>query len=167
MPAPGAPPPWLVFGAMFIVIALFIGLLFVIKAIHMGVQWLTSAGQQPPRPVARAQVLRRQLGRPKRAVRPRPPETPPQPPETHFAPVSGALTPQSDAETIAFHCLAKLVRAGMLTETQALEGSFDVKAGSSKAYQEKRAKLKAALADLDTREAEAREAEARQAVQTA
>lgn len=63
--------------------------------------------------------------------------------------VSGVATPQTDAETVSFRTLAKLVSAGVVTETVALETTCNVKAGSSKAYQAAREKLKTALAELD------------------
>lgn len=72
--------------------------------------------------------------------------------ETHFDTVSGVATGNTDAETVAFHFLARLIKAGHVTETQALESACEVKAGSSKAYQESRAKLKRALEQV-TKEA--------------
>jgi hypothetical protein len=65
--------------------------------------------------------------------------------EDRFGAVSGVAMPKDDAEMIAFHFLARLVHAGHVTETQALESACGVKAGSSKAYQEARVKLKKAL----------------------
>jgi len=65
--------------------------------------------------------------------------------ETHFDAVSGVATPNNDAETVSFRVLAKLIQAKHVTETEALETVFGVKAGSSKAYQEARAKLKRAI----------------------
>jgi hypothetical protein len=65
--------------------------------------------------------------------------------EDHFSAVSGIATPHANAETIAFLYLARLIAAGHVTETQALEAACEVKAGSSKAYQDARAKLKRAL----------------------
>jgi hypothetical protein len=67
--------------------------------------------------------------------------------EDRFDAVSVIATPEDDAETVAFRFLARLVKAGHVTETQALESACEVKAGSSKAYQEARAKLKRALED--------------------
>lgn len=67
-------------------------------------------------------------------------------------PVSGITTPNDTTETISFRQIAHLVRNGVVTETQLLEHVFGVKAGSSKAYQEKRTKLKAALAELEGEE---------------
>jgi len=70
--------------------------------------------------------------------------------ESRFDPVSAVATPYSNAETIAFRFLARLVTAGHVTETQALETACEVKAGSSKAYQEARAKLKKALEEQNS-----------------
>jgi hypothetical protein len=70
--------------------------------------------------------------------------------ESRFGAVSVIATPEDDTETIAFRFLARLVKAGYVTETQALESACGVKAGSSKAYQEARAKLKKALEDVET-----------------
>lgn len=67
--------------------------------------------------------------------------------EDHFGVVSVIATPEDDTEMVAFRFLARLVKAGHVTETQALESACNVKAGSSKAYQEARAKLKKALED--------------------
>jgi len=64
--------------------------------------------------------------------------------------VSVIATPESDAEMIAFRALAKLIRAGAVNETVAIETAFDVHAGSSKAYKAAQAKMKKALADLDS-----------------
>lgn len=71
--------------------------------------------------------------------------------ETHFDDVSAIATPKDDPEMIAFRFLARLIKAGMLTETQALEGACEVKAGSSKAYQEARGKLKKALEVMENK----------------
>lgn len=65
--------------------------------------------------------------------------------ETRFGGVSGIAEPNDDAETVAFRFLARLVRAGHVPETVALECACGVRAGSSKAYQEARAKLKRAI----------------------
>lgn len=67
--------------------------------------------------------------------------------ESRFALVSGIAMQEDDTETVAFHFLARLVKAGHVTETQALESACGVRAGSSKAYQEARAKLKKAIED--------------------
>lgn len=69
--------------------------------------------------------------------------------ESVSAPVSGIKTPSAPAETVSFHTLALLVRAGAIKETIALESACNVKAGSSKGYQSAREKLKAALDELD------------------
>jgi hypothetical protein len=65
-------------------------------------------------------------------------------------PISPIATLDSDNEMIAFRAIAKLVRAGLITETLAIEHTFDVKAGSSKAYKTCHANLKRALAELDS-----------------
>lgn len=65
-------------------------------------------------------------------------------------PISPIATLDSDTEMIAFRAIAKLVRAGVITETLAIEHTFDVKAGSSKAYKVCHANLKRALAELDS-----------------
>lgn len=64
--------------------------------------------------------------------------------------VSGIATPESDPEMISARTLAKLIRAGAVNETVAIETAFDVRAGSSKAYKAAQAKLKIALAELDS-----------------
>jgi hypothetical protein len=69
--------------------------------------------------------------------------------EDHFGDVSGIAEPKDDTEIIAFHFLARLVKSGHVTETQALESACGVKAGSSKAYQEARSKLKKALEEAE------------------
>ena len=76
-----------------------------------------------------------------------PAETPRNENEDRFVLVSGSAMPKDDTEAIAFRFLARMVAAGHVTETQALESACNVKAGSSKAYQEARAKLKKALED--------------------
>lgn len=87
---------------------------------------------------------------PRRVVRgPAAGETKPKPAEAVSPTVSGVATPQTDAETVSFRTLAKLVKAGVVTETVALESACEVKAGSSKAYMAAREKLKAALAEID------------------
>lgn len=65
-------------------------------------------------------------------------------------PVSPVATLDSDDEMIVFRAIAKLVRAGDITETIAIEHTFDVKAGSSKAYKVCHANLKRALLELDS-----------------
>jgi hypothetical protein len=72
-------------------------------------------------------------------------ETSPKSSEVVSIPVSPITVPKDDPETVAFRFLARLIHAGVLTETQALETACEVKAGSSKAYQEARARLKRAL----------------------
>ncbi len=92
-----------------------------------------------------AAPLRRTRPRRPPATRPRRPpasETTPKRTEAISSNVSGVTTLQTDAETISFRTLAKLVQAGVLTETVALEATCNVKAGSSKAYQAAREKLK-------------------------
>lgn len=64
--------------------------------------------------------------------------------------VSSIAAPENDIEMIAFRALAKLVRAGMVNETVAIETVFDVKAGSSKAYKAAQSRLKQALVELDS-----------------
>lgn len=64
--------------------------------------------------------------------------------------VAVIAAPENDVEMIAFRALAKLVRAGVVTETQAIEHAFDCKAGSSKAYKSAQANLKRALIELDS-----------------
>jgi len=69
--------------------------------------------------------------------------------EIRFDAISSIAIPKDDAETVAFRFLARLVKAGHVTETQALESACGLKAGSSKAYQEARTKLKKALEDIE------------------
>ena len=91
-----------------------------------------------------------------RRIAPRPvagPKPTPKQAEAVSAPVSGIATPESDPETIAFRVLAKLVKAGHITQTDALCTAFDVRAGSSKAYTAVLEKYKAAAAELDKMEA--------------
>lgn len=64
------------------------------------------------------------------------------------APVSSVATPNIDAETVAIQTIAKLIAAGKITETAALETVFNVKAGSSRRYKEVQAKLKTAQSEL-------------------
>jgi len=64
--------------------------------------------------------------------------------------ISVIAAPENDIEMIAFRALAKLIRAGAVNETVAIETAFDVHAGSSKAYKAAQAKMKRALAELDS-----------------
>lgn len=96
-----------------------------------------------------APPVQRQRSRPR--LRPRrvvPPEMKAKPREGVSITVSGVPMAQKEVETVSFRTLAKLVHAGVVTETVALETACNVRAGSSKAYQEARANLKKALADL-------------------
>jgi hypothetical protein len=102
---------------------------------------------QSPRPAARPRVRSAMLRSSGPARRP---ETGPKRVATVSLPVSGIATPQVEPETIAFQVLAKLIKAGLVTETAALETAFEVKAGSSKAYKSVQAKLKAAQAEIDS-----------------
>jgi hypothetical protein len=77
-------------------------------------------------------------------------ETPAKQAEAVSYAVSSIAAPENDIEMIAFRALAKLVRAGMVNETVAIETVFDVKAGSSKAYKAAQSKLKQALVELDS-----------------
>lgn len=94
--------------------------------------------------------------RPRRSTPRRPPprprqvETPAKQAEAVSRAVSVIGAPENDIEMIAFRALAKLVRAGMVNETVAIETVFDVKAGSSKAYKAAQSKLKQALVELDS-----------------
>lgn len=89
--------------------------------------------------------------RPQRSTaRPRAAETPAKQAELVSTAISVIAAPENDIEMIAFRALAKLVRAGMVNETVAIETVFDVKAGSSKAYKAAQSKLKKALVDLDS-----------------
>jgi len=83
-------------------------------------------------------------------ARPRQVETPVKQAEVVSNAVSVIAAPENDIEMIAFRALAKLVRAGMVNETVAIETVFDVKAGSSKAYKAAQSKLKQALVELDS-----------------
>lgn len=87
------------------------------------------------------------------AARPRaqPSETVAKSPEVVSNAISVIAAPENDIEMIAFRALAKLVRAGAVNETVAIETAFDVKAGSSKAYKAAQTKLKIALFELDSR----------------
>lgn len=64
--------------------------------------------------------------------------------------ISVIAAPENDIEMIAFRALAKLIRGGVVGETIAIETAFDVKAGNGKAYKAAQAKLKTALAELDS-----------------
>lgn len=99
-----------------------------------------------PRPATRPRVrVARMRGPPARR-----PETVPEKPATVSTQVSGVAMQNGDPEMIAFHVLAKLIAARLVTETAALETAFDVRAGSSKAYRAVQAKLKAAQVELES-----------------
>ena len=99
-------------------------------------------------PVARRPNYRR-VARP--AQRPAPAgETKPKRAETVSATVSGIAVPDNDAEMIAIRTVAKLINAGMITETAALETVFAVRAGSSRRYRAVQAKLKLAQAEQES-----------------
>lgn len=106
----------------------------------------TTGAAAPRRP-------RRSTPRRPAAARPRAPasETVAKPAEVVSNAVSVIAAPENDIEMIAFRALAKLVRAGAVNETVAIETAFDVKAGSSKAYKAAQTKLKIALFELDSR----------------
>lgn len=101
----------------------------------------------PRRQVRGRRPVRR---RPAPAGRPKGVETDAKINETISKAISGAATPNSSTEMISFHTLAKLVHAGVVTETTAIETACGVIAGSSKDYQEAREKFKRAAAELDT-----------------
>jgi hypothetical protein len=105
-------------------------------------------GAPPSRQRRPAQLRRLPAARPRVSPALARSETAPKSTEAVSVPVSPIATPDSDPETIAFQVLAKLVHAGVVTETMALEHAFGVRAGSSKAYTTVRAKLKTALAEL-------------------
>jgi hypothetical protein len=105
----------------------------------------TTGAAAPRRP---RQVAPRRRARP--ATRPRQVETPAKRVAMVSPPVSPIATLDSDTEMIVFRAIAKLVRAGVITETLAIEHAFDVKAGSSKAYKACHANLKRALFELDS-----------------
>lgn len=107
-----------------------------------------STGAPPPRRRRPAQLRRPPVARPRVSPAPARSETAPKPAAIVSVPVSPTAMPDSDPETIAFQVLAKLIRAGVVNETVALEHAFGVRAGSSKAYTTVRAKLKMALAEL-------------------
>lgn len=109
-------------------------------AIHRDVIYPT------PRPANRPRVRVAAL----RSSGPARPETRTEKAATVSAPVSSAATPESDPEMIAVRVLAKLVAVKLVTETEALENAFDVKAGSSKRYKEVQAKLKVAQAEAES-----------------
>jgi hypothetical protein len=98
-----------------------------------------------------AAAPRRQRRPVRPAARPRQIETPAKQAEVVSDVISMIAAPENDIEMIAFRALAKLVRAGAVNETVAIETAFDVKAGSSKAYRAAQAKLKIALFELDSR----------------
>lgn len=77
-------------------------------------------------------------------------ETKSKPAEAVSSVVSGAAMPDNDPEMVSFRVLAKLINAKLITETAALETTFDVAAGSSKAYKAAQAKLKKAQAELES-----------------
>lgn len=95
--------------------------------------------------------------RPRRSTPRRPAATRPRteieakPSEVVSNAISVIAAPENDIEMIAFRALAKLIRAGAVNETVAIETVFDVRAGSSKAYRAAQAKLKIALFELDSR----------------
>ncbi len=62
--------------------------------------------------------------------------------------VSGTALPDNDAEMVALRALVKLINAGLITETAALQTVFGVKAGSSKDYKRVQEKLKIAQAEI-------------------
>jgi hypothetical protein len=106
----------------------------------------TTGAAAPRRP-------RRSTPRRPAAARPRAPrqaETPAKPAEVVSTAISVIAAPENDIEMIAFRALAKLIRAGAVNETVAIETVFDVKAGSSKAYKTAQSNLKKALNDLDS-----------------
>lgn len=102
----------------------------------------TTGAAAPRRP--RRPTPRRPAGRPRQV------ETAPKQAEVVSNAISVIAAPENDIEMIAFRALAKLVRAGDVTETTALEHAFDVNAGSSKAYKAAQKKLKIALAELES-----------------
>jgi hypothetical protein len=80
-------------------------------------------------------------------------ETAPQSFRPAETPVSPVATPKNEDDSpfrnVDFAPLARLVRAGIVTETKCLETAFGVKPGSSKEYQAVRAGLKKALQELE------------------
>jgi hypothetical protein len=90
------------------------------------------AGRPRPRP----------RPKPRPAARPAPAETKPKQVESVSAPVSPIAITDNDAEMVAYIAIATLIEAQLITETAALTTVFNVRPGSSKAYQESRAKLK-------------------------
>lgn len=106
----------------------------------------TTGAAAPRRP-------RRSTTRRPAAARPRAPrqaETPAKPVEVVSNAISVIAAPENDIEMIAFRALAKLVRAGVVGETVAIETAFDVKAGNGKNYKAAQLNLKRALAELDS-----------------
>lgn len=106
-----------------------------------------TTGAAAPRRPRRSTARRPAAARPKA---PRQAETPAKPAEVVSSAISVIAAPENDIEMIAFRALAKLVRAGAVNETIAIETVFDVHAGSSKAYKAAQANLKKALNDLDS-----------------
>jgi len=100
-----------------------------------------------PTPRKQRRPIKRRPGR--SAARSSNAETPAKQAEVVSNVVSVIAARENDTEMIAFRALAKLVRAGDVTETTALEHAFDVKAGSSRAYKAVQSKLKIALVELD------------------
>jgi len=103
----------------------------------------TTGAAAPRRP-------RRSTARRPAAARPRQVETPAKPAEVVSNAISVIAAPDNDIEMIAFRALAKLVRAGVVGETVAIETAFDVKAGNGKSYKAAQSNLKRALAELDS-----------------
>lgn len=79
---------------------------------------------------------------------PAPTETKPKPAATISRGISGVAMLENDAEMIALLAIAKLIAAGLVTETGALQTVFAVRAGSSRRYREVHDKLKIAQAEL-------------------
>jgi len=75
-------------------------------------------------------------------------ETPAKPAAIISEPISAVTTPKNDAETIAIMTIAKLIAAGQVGETAALQTVFAVKPGSSRRYKEVQRKLKIAQEEL-------------------
>lgn len=119
-------------------------------AMYRDVIWAASVPptRQGPR---RAPGRSRQVA----AAPPKQAETPPKQAATVSLPVSPIATPDSDPEMIAIRVLAKLVKAGCIGQTVALENAFDVKSGNSKAYTRVQEKFKTAKIELDQTEVKA------------
>ncbi len=103
--------------------------------------------QQPARPTpTRRRPARSPASSPgsARAAPAAPPKPAAKQQETISAPISGISLQENDAEMVAFLAIAKLIQANMITETAALQTVFNVKPGSSRAYQDARTKLKQA-----------------------